>query len=82
MHEKINQTIDVEVIFLHNRVIPRSFSWQGVIYRIKTLGLRHDTYIGREKIHYFSVSDGVNFFRLRFSGDSLIWQLEEIYNDM
>lgn len=80
MHEKIDQPIDVEVVFLRNKVIPRSFSWQGVIYHIKTLGLRHNAYVGREKIHYFSVSDGVNFFRLRLSSDSLLWYLEEIYN--
>lgn len=81
MHEKIDQPVEVEAVFLRNKVIPRSFSWQGVIYRIKTLSLKHHAYVGREKMHYFSVSDGVNFFRLRLSGDSLLWYLEEIYNE-
>lgn len=81
MHEKFNEPIEVEAVFLRDRVVPRSFAWQGVIYHIKNIGLKHHVLLGREKIHYFSVSDGVNFFRLRFSGDSLKWQLEEIYNE-
>jgi hypothetical protein len=81
MHQKIDEPIEVEVVFLKSRIIPRSFSWRSIIYRIKNLGLVHDTFIGREKVYYFSVSDGVNFFRLRLNTNSLQWRLEEMYNE-
>jgi len=81
MHQKIDEPIEVEVVFLRSRIIPRSFSWKNIIYRIKNLGLVHDAFVGREKVYYFSVSDGVNFFKLCLHTNSLQWRLEEIYNE-
>lgn len=81
MHQKIDEQIEVEVMFFKNRVKPVSFSLSGRVYDITTISLVHYVRQGQEKIYYFSVSDGTNFFRLRFSTDSLKWYLEEIYNE-
>ncbi len=79
MHEKINEHIEVSVAFLHNKVIPRKFVWNSRLYTITQLTMVHHKYIGRDKVYYFSVSDGVQFFRLAFSTNNLTWTLEELY---
>lgn len=81
MHQKLTDPIEVEVIFLRGRAMPRTFSWNGHMYRIKQVGLIHHAYEGRQKVFFFSVSDGVNFFCLKFFTDTCNWQLVEMYNE-
>lgn len=81
MHEHMYEPIQVSVAFLHNKVIPRKFSWNNHVYDIVTLTMVHHEYKGKDKIYYFSVSDGINFFSLAFSTDTLTWTLQEIYTD-
>jgi len=81
MHEKMNEPIEVEAVFLQHKVIPRSFASRGHVYHIKSVGMIHHAYQGREKVYYFSVSDNTNFFRLAFFTDSMKWRLEEIYSE-
>lgn len=81
MLEKVNEPIEVEVDFLSKRVWPRKLFWSGRVYELQRPTLIHSQRQGQEKIYYFSVSDGVNFFRLAFYTDNLQWRLEEIYND-
>jgi len=79
MLEKVNEKIEVEVDFLKKRVVPRKFFWAGRVYELKKITLVHFAWQGRVKVYYFSVSDGINFFRLSFNTDSLEWLLEEVY---
>ena len=79
MLEKVGERIEVEVDFLEKRVVPRKFFWQNRVWEIKKIGLIHPSWQGRAKIYHFSVSDGVNFFRLSFNTDTLEWRLEEVY---
>lgn len=81
MLEKVNEKIEVEVDFLKKRTVPRKFFWQGRVYNLKKITLVHSFWQGRAKIYHFSVSDGINFFRLSFNTDSLEWRLEEIFVD-
>lgn len=81
MYENIDEQIEVDIVFLKRGVVLRSFSWGGRVYQIHELSMIHHEWRGREKVYFFSVSDGVNFFRLRFSTDNMAWWLEEMYND-
>lgn len=81
MLEKVNEQVDVEVDFLKEKVLPRKFFWQGRVYNLKKITLIHYAWQGRVKIYYFSVSDGINFFRLVFNTDNLEWTLDEVYID-
>lgn len=81
MLETINEPIEVEVDFLKEKVLPRKFCWSGKVYELKKLTLVHAKRQGREKIYYFSVSDGINFFRLAFNAGNLEWRLDEMYVD-
>jgi len=78
MYEKISQPVDVLVAFHKARVEPMTFKWSGRYYQVKKVNLVHSERRGREKIVYFSVSDEANAYRLSYSSETMVWQLEEM----
>lgn len=78
MREKVSDPIDVLVAFRRDRVEPVTFKWEGRYYQVKKINLVHSEGHGREKITSFFVSDDANSYHLKFSTDSLKWELEEM----
>lgn len=78
MYEKVSEPIEVLVAFRHQRVEPMTFKWGTRYYQIQKISLVHSERQGREKLTYFSVSDGSNAYRLSFSSESMKWRLEEM----
>ena len=81
LHESYKDPIQVNVSFDERRVTPRSFCWgknQYIICRILNV---HSTFVGRERLHYFSVANETEFFRLAFYTESLKWFLIDHYQD-
>jgi len=78
---QINEVIEVVAIFRANKANPVKFAWQGREYKIEKLNLMHSRFEGRSKIYYFEVSDKVNYFKIKFDTDKLIWTLIETYAD-
>lgn len=81
VHETIQEQIAVEVAFLHNKVLPRKFLWGSRVYEVKKVTMVHEEKQGNDKLYYFSVTDGINFFRLEFSTRDLSWVLSELYSE-
>jgi len=81
MYDLVNEPVDMLVSFRDNRVQPWIMKWNGKKYDIKQINLVHATREGNKKIFYFSVSDMINYFKIRFDTDSLEWRLVEIYTD-
>lgn len=81
MYDLVNEPVEVLVAFRKNRVMPWAMKWNGKKYDIKQVNLVHVTREGNKKIFYFSVSDLLNYFKLRFDAELLEWQLIEIYTD-
>jgi hypothetical protein len=81
MLEKLNEPIEVQVQFNHNKVIPTFFKWRNKTYRVEKINMVHKERAGNDKIYYFSVSDNANFFRLAFFTNDLSWRIEELYYD-
>jgi len=81
MYETINEPVEVNVSFLHHRTTPKRMKWQERYYDIKKVNLVHATREGTKKIFYFSVSDLLNYFKLKFDTETLEWRLVEIYTD-
>lgn len=79
MLEQINQTIDVLVAFTQEKVLPLSFRWQNKKYSISKVNLVHSERIGRDKWYYFSVSSGIEYFKLGFDTERNHWILTEAY---
>jgi hypothetical protein len=79
MHETINQTIQVAVLFKNGQAIPLKFMWHGREYSVRTVNLSYSQFEGRSKIYYFAVSDNSNYFKLRFNSQDLGWTLVETY---
>lgn len=80
MSEAINEAVSVLLSSNHleGMVSPSVLSWRGRRYRIVKVGLHHTVREGRVLFHYFSVTDGATFFRLRFDTETLEWKLLEI----
>ena len=80
MSEAINETVSVMLLTNHlqKTVFPSVLSWRGRRYRITNVGLHHTVREGRVLFHYFSVTDGATFFRLRFDTETLGWKLLEV----
>ena len=80
MIQKISAPVSVQVVYDHRRrtVTPRQIFWDGRIFRIAHIGLRHTFREGRTLFHIFSVTSQGLSFRLRLDTDTLFWTLEEI----
>ncbi len=64
------------VAFKMGRAKPVQFLWGNRTYQVKTVDLTYSEWKGRSKIHYFSVHDGTNSFRLSYVSDTLQWFVE------
>lgn len=79
MVETINEKVSVEAEFNLGKVRPLRFLWNNRGYPVRSIHLIHKSREGFAEIYYFSVSDGVNVFKLVFNSSTLNWVLEEIY---
>lgn len=80
MPEAINEPVSVALWSNHvsRKIMPYSLYWHGRQYQIKNVGLHHMYRQGRVLIHVFSVTDGINFFRLEMNAETLEWHLLEV----
>lgn len=81
MLEEINEKIQVLALFQDQKLKPFKFMWNNREIRIQKINLNYTTWEGRSKIYYFAVSDGSNYYKLRFDADQLTWTLIETYVD-
>lgn len=79
LHESFQDPINVVVRFDDRRVMPHSFLWGKRQYGIQRVLNVHSTFVGRERLHYFSVANDTEFFRLAFNTETLRWFLVEHY---
>ena len=79
MLEQINQQIEVLVVFMRDRVMPLSFSWNNKKYSINKVNLVNSERIGSDKVYYYSVSSNGDYFKLCFNTESNKWLLAEAF---
>lgn len=81
MLSEINEMVEVLMVFKKNLAIPKILKWNGKVFKIEKLNMRHQVLEGDTLVHYFSVSDNTNFFKLAFNTKSLQWKLEQVYSE-
>ncbi|MBU1126527.1 MAG: hypothetical protein ABH826_02155 [Patescibacteria group bacterium] len=81
MHQLLNDPIDVIVDFSERRARPRRVRWDNKIYDMTSVNLIHGAREGEKRIFYFSVSDNLNYMKLRLDTENLEWRLVEIYSE-
>lgn len=81
MLEDVNEIVEVITVFKKSKAWPRILKWNNRIYKIKNINMVHQVNDGRTLIHYFSVSDNLNFFKLAFNTSNLQWKLEQVYHE-
>ena len=79
MPQTIDESVSVDLVSnsLKSKAYPWMVHWRGRRYTIRQIGLHHTAREGRVLYHYFSVSDGTTYFKLRFDTDTLGWKLLE-----
>jgi len=81
MQTNLRDKIEVGVIYGgKKKVTPVWFMWKGTKYSVKEITYYWQDRKGREPLHYFSVCDGDNLFKLCFNGYTLNWQLLGVYS--
>jgi hypothetical protein len=82
MYETIGDKIKMLATFEHGIISPCLFRWNNREYRVKEISLRYQEKSGVSVNHFFAVEteDG-NVFKLSFNDRSLVWKLEEVWND-
>ena len=78
---EVNEPVEVVAIFRKNKVLLAMIKWNNRIYKIKKVNMAHQIFEGNTRMHYFSVSDQINFFKLAFNTKSLKWTLEQVYHE-
>jgi len=81
MHEILNDPIDLNVDFKNKFVRPQKIWWDKRTYNIQSVNLIHRAKEGHKNIFYFSVSDHVNYLKLRLDPEFMEWRLVELYTD-
>lgn len=80
MTATINEPVAVIVRYKREgkKAVPTVMEWQNRIYRFSQFGYWHPDRRGQRLFHVFTVSDGINNFRLEFDTESLLWRLKEV----
>lgn len=74
MIEEMNERVSVNL--LSSR--PTVLWWRRRRYPITRVGLHHTAHDGRRLFHIFSVTDGMNFFKLQLDTETLQWTVLEV----
>lgn len=77
--QHINANINVIAVFKGDQINPKWFTWEGRRYEIKEINYTWLDKQGREKLHCFSVTDGVNNYELVYHTERTIWKLVKIF---
>ncbi|OGC45607.1 hypothetical protein A2V49_03905 [candidate division WWE3 bacterium RBG_19FT_COMBO_34_6] len=82
MSNKIKEMISVNFIFDHTKRKSsiKSILWKKTLYKIDKNCLHHTYKNGDALYHVFHVSCNTISFKILFDSSSLIWFLEEIYD--
>ena len=75
------EPIEVIATFTKDGIFPHIIKWGINRYKIVRVNLIHAIKDGAVRIYFFSVSDGVNSWKLGFNTDSLKWWVEDYYSN-
>jgi len=76
--ERDESPIDVGVIFKGGKAFPKSFIWQKQKYQIKDITYHWAETRGAEVLHFYTVTDGTNLYKIYFNTKHLVWRLVKV----
>lgn len=80
MNTQICEAISVTTI--GHKLKPAYIYWRNRKYKITKIGYHHRLINGTTLFHIFSVLSDHIFFKISFDSAHLLWQLEEIYEEL
>lgn len=77
MYTSVNERIAVRVYFDTHTIIPLAFKWGNRWYEQLKTNVIFPAKKGAQLFTYFSLDDGVNYFKLMLNNQTLEWTLVE-----
>ena len=75
--EKIDESIEVGVVFGKNKVKPKWFVWNGRKIEIKEISYVWKAREGEAVIQCFAVTNGATSFEISLNQKTMCWRLEK-----
>jgi len=75
------EAVDVIATFTNQGIFPRVIKQGEQRYKIAAVNLVHAIKDGVVRIYFFSVSDGVNSWKLGFNTETLKWWVEDFFQE-
>ena len=79
MNETLDEKIDLLVSFNGKTIFPLFMKWRKKKYKIERVNLIYTNNEEGARVHYFSVDDGINYFKIRFNPETMQWKIKELY---
>jgi hypothetical protein len=77
MTTETRDPIEVLCAYLHDKALPVYFRWNARRYKVDKINFVHSVRRGRDKLYFYSVSQGENYFKLCFDTGRNSWQMAE-----
>mgnify|MGYP005862775567 CR=1 FL=1 len=74
----VDEDVRVGAAFDGRKVRPMWFKWRNRYYKIKTVSYSWCTNKGADRLHHYSVTDGMTLYELQFNANTLEWTLGKV----
>lgn len=74
----IDESVRVGAVFNNNRITPKWFIRKNQHFNITAVNYTWKTRQGKDTIHHFAVSDGINVFELSYYPEESRWELTAV----
>jgi hypothetical protein len=80
MVERIEEPIEVIVLFSDGKLHPLRFRWRNIAHRISSVTSHWVEREGTSRIHHYAVlTDGADCFEIKFRARTMDWELARVY---
>ncbi len=79
-YQVIGEKIKVMAIFKNGTIFPHIFEWNNRRYIIDKVNLAYQEREGNSINYYFAIESKGLVAKLKYNNSSMIWSLEEIWN--
>ena len=74
----IHEPINVWVYFKGSSILPFAFFWKNRQIKVESINLKYSADHDGTTFHYFAISSGGNYYKIKFDLRKLKWFMEEV----
>jgi len=81
MYETIDEPIKILATFDKGVITPHKFQWRSRVIKINQINLIHRVKDGSILCYLFSVSNATASYKIKFNTATMLWRLDQVYQD-